>query len=247
MPAWYIDQIASTNTFYTSPEPQRSVRRCKHVVGHRATHDGFWRPEVDDGVAVFHRKETTKAHAQASRVPATFWDHCPEANDLLDRRCYRALRNLADQQEIHAVEHRNTTVYVHSWPSLRDAQLSQRETDQPTDVSPVDTDEEGYLYRDELLATFLSVAVSEIQSIPPERAAALVLRQFEGDSFDALERRLRRNHPSGRLSTTSQRTSRTGRRSGVPSTTFTPMNSVTASSRCVATYSLITITPVSSS
>jgi len=43
----------------------------------------------------------------------------------------------------------------------------------------------GYLYRDELLATFLSVAVSEIQSIPPERAAALVLRQFEGDSFDA--------------------------------------------------------------
>ncbi|ELY72899.1 hypothetical protein C488_14502 [Natrinema pellirubrum DSM 15624] len=26
------------------------------------------------------------------------------------------------------------------------------------------------------------------------RAAALVLRQFEGDSFDALERRLRRNH-----------------------------------------------------
>jgi len=96
--------------------------------------------------------------------------------------------------EIHAVEHRNTTVYVHSWPSLRDAQLSQRETDQPTDVSPVDTDEEGYLYRDELLATFLSVAVSEIQSIPPERAAALVLRQFEGDSFDALERRLRRNH-----------------------------------------------------
>jgi len=33
----------------------------KHVVGHRATHDGFWRPEVDDGVAVFHRKETTKA------------------------------------------------------------------------------------------------------------------------------------------------------------------------------------------
>ncbi|WP_049897226.1 transposase [Natrinema pellirubrum] len=86
------------------------------------------------------------------------------------------------------------TVYVHSWPSLRDAQLSQRETDQPTDVSPDDTDEEDYLYRDELLATFLSVAVSKIQSIPPERAAALVLRQFEGDSFDALERRLRRNH-----------------------------------------------------
>jgi len=45
-----------------------------------------------------------------------------------------------------------------------------------------------------LLATFLSIAISEIQSIPPERAAALVLRQFEGDSFDALERRIRRNY-----------------------------------------------------
>ncbi|MDL0129248.1 transposase (plasmid) [Halobacterium sp. MBLA0001] len=194
VPAWYIDQIASTNTFYTSLNHNGQYVASKHVVGHRATHDGFWRPEVDDGVAVFHRKEDTKSTLKhlVFRRPSGLTPS--EANDLLDRRCYRALRNLADQQEIHAVEHRNTTVYVHSWPSLRDAQLSQRETDQPTDVSPVDTDEEGYLYRDELLATFLSVAVSEIQSIPPERAAALVLRQFEGDSFDALERRLRRNH-----------------------------------------------------
>jgi len=44
------------------------------------------------------------------------------------------------------------------------------------------------------LATLLSVAVSELQSIQPERAAALVLRQFEGGLFDALERRIRRNH-----------------------------------------------------
>ncbi len=73
-------------------------------------------------------------------------------------------------------------------------QLSQRQTDQPTDLTPEDNDADGYLYRDELIATFLSVAVSQIQSFPPERAAALVLRQFEGDSFDALERRLRRNH-----------------------------------------------------
>ena len=61
-------------------------------------------------------------------------------------------------------------------------------------MTPTDPAEDGYLYRDELVATFLSVAVSQIQSISPERAAALVLRQFEGDSFDALERRLRRNH-----------------------------------------------------
>jgi hypothetical protein len=188
VPAWYIDQIASQDTFYTSVNHQHEYVASKYVVGHRSSHDGFWRPEVDDGVAVFHRKETTKATLKhlAFRRPSGIT--APEANDLLDRRCYRPLRKLADQQEIHAAEQQKTTVYVHSWPSLRDAQLSQRETDQPTDVIPDDPDEEGYLYRDELLATFLSVAVSEIQSIPAERAAALVLRQFEGDSFDALER-----------------------------------------------------------
>lgn len=57
-----------------------------------------------------------------------------------------------------------------------DAQLAQCETDQPSDVTPDDLSEDGYLYRDELVATFLSVAVSQIQSISPERAAALGLR-----------------------------------------------------------------------
>ena len=117
-----------------------------------------------------------------------------EARDLLHRQCYRPLRKLAENDEISATDWNNTTVYTHSWPSRRDDQLSQRETDQPTDVTPGDEDVDSYLYRDELVATFLSVAISQIQSIQPERAAALVLRQFEGDSFDALERRLRRNH-----------------------------------------------------
>jgi len=187
---------------------------------------------VDDGVAVFHRKETTKATLKHLAFQRPSGITAPEANDLLDRRCYRALRNLADQQEIHAVEHRNTTVYVHSWPSLRDAQLSQRETDQPTDVSPVDTDEEGYLYRDELLATFLSVAVSD--SVDPARTSR---RSGPPAVRGRLLRRPRTPSPTESsfreaLDYMSQRTSRTGRRSGVPSTTFTPMNSVTASSRC---------------
>jgi hypothetical protein len=194
VPAWYITQISSQDIFYTSLNHNSKYVASKHVVGHRSTHDGFWRPEVDDGEAVFHRNEDTKStlkHLAFNRpsglTPA-------EANDLLGRRCYRPLRKLANQQEIHAANYHDSTVYTHSWPSRRDDQLAQRETDQPSDVTPDDPAEDGYLYRDELLATFLSVAVSQIQSIPPERAAALVLRQFEGDSFDALERRLRRNH-----------------------------------------------------
>jgi len=194
VPAWYIDQIAATDTFYTSLNHNGRYVASKHIVGRRSTHDGFWRPEVDDGVAVFHRKEDTKPTLKhlAFRRPSGLT--AAEASKRLDRRCYRPLRKLADNGEIHAADHNDTTVYTHSWPSCRDDQLAQRETDQPTDITPEDPTEDGYLYRDELVATFLSVAVSQIQSIPPERAAALVLRQFEGDSFDALERRLRRNH-----------------------------------------------------
>jgi len=194
VPAWYITQIASQDTFYTSLNHNSEYIASKHVVGRRSTHDGFWRPEVDDGVAVFHRKETTKATLKHLAFTRPSGLTAPEANDLLGRRCYRPLQKLAEQGEVHAAGWQDTTVYVHSWPSRRDDQLTQRETDQPTHVTPEDPAEDGYLYRDELVATFLSVAVSQIQSISPERAAALVLRQFEGDSFDALERRLRRNH-----------------------------------------------------
>jgi hypothetical protein len=61
VPAWYINQIAAADSFYTSLNYNGEYVASKHIVGHRSTHDGFWRPEVDDGVAVFHRKETTKA------------------------------------------------------------------------------------------------------------------------------------------------------------------------------------------
>jgi len=47
VPAWYIDQIASTDTFYTSLNHNHDYVASKHVIGHRSTHDGFWRPEVD--------------------------------------------------------------------------------------------------------------------------------------------------------------------------------------------------------
>ena len=46
VPAWYIEQIASTNTFYTSLNHNGEYVASKHIIGHRSTHDGFWRPEV---------------------------------------------------------------------------------------------------------------------------------------------------------------------------------------------------------
>jgi len=130
---------------------------------------------VDDGIAVFHRNEDTKPTLKHLAFTRPSGLTVPEANDLLGRRCYRPLRKLVEQGDVHAADWHDTTVYVHSWPSRRDDQLTQRETDQPTDVTPDDPAEDGYLYRDELIATFLSVAVSQIQSIPPEHAAALML------------------------------------------------------------------------
>ena len=59
--AWYIDQIASQDPFYTSLNHHGSYVAGRHVVGHRSTHDGFWKSEVVDGVGVFHRKESAKA------------------------------------------------------------------------------------------------------------------------------------------------------------------------------------------
>lgn len=41
---------------------------------------------------------------------------------------------------------------------------------------------------------FIKVTADDIDSAPNHRVAACLLRQFEGDSFVALERRLRRNH-----------------------------------------------------
>ena len=161
VPAWYITQISSTDAFYTSLNHNGKYIATKHIVGHRSTHDGFWRPEVDDGTAVFHRKETTKATLKhlSFRRPSGLTP--TEARDLLDRQCYRPLRKLSENGEVYATDWNNTTVYTHSWPSRRDDQLSQRQTDQPTAATPDDEDADGYLYRDELIATFLSVAVAD--------------------------------------------------------------------------------------
>ena len=88
VPAWYITHISSTDAFYTSLNHNGKYIASKHIVGHRSTHDGFWRPEVDDGTAVFHRKQTTKAtlkHLAFRRPSGLIPD---EARDLLNRQCY---------------------------------------------------------------------------------------------------------------------------------------------------------------
>jgi len=196
---------------------------------------------VDDGIAVFHRKETTKATLKHLEFIRPSGLTTPEANDLLGRRCYRPLQKLAEQDKVHAANWRDTTVYAHSRPSRRDDQLTQRDIDQPTEIIPDHPAEDGYLYRDELVSVFFSVAVSQIQSITPEQAAALVLWQFEGDSIDALERRLRGNHSFREaLEHTVPEDAPDGTSSGGPSTSFSRRNSVTASSRCGANCSLIT-------
>jgi IS5 family transposase len=196
VPDWYIDQLASSDLFYTSLTHDGRYVASKHIVGRRADHNGFWRPEVDEeDPAVFHRQETTTdtlTHLVRKRPSGLT---AAEANQLLGRRCYRALDALAEQGDIVAAEVGETTVYVHTWERLRDKQLTERRTDTEIDLDgPPDPADDAFLYREEILAVFLSVAAATIDSIEPERAAALVLKQFEGDSFAALERRLHRNH-----------------------------------------------------
>jgi len=115
--AWYITQIGSTETYYTSLSQDRQYVASKHIIGHRSTHDGFWRPEVDDGVAVFHRKETTKATLKHLAFHHPSGITSPEATDLLGRRCYRPLQKLVEQGEVHAAKCQDTAVYTHSWSS----------------------------------------------------------------------------------------------------------------------------------
>jgi len=42
VPAWYVDQIATTDAFYTSLNHNDKYVASKHVVGHRSTHDRYF-------------------------------------------------------------------------------------------------------------------------------------------------------------------------------------------------------------
>jgi hypothetical protein len=83
--------------------------------------------------AVFHRKEDTKPLKHlAFRCPPDLTT--AEANDRLDRRCYRPLRKFADNGEIHAADHDGTTVYTHTWLNAR---LINPPTSHPTIQTPM--------------------------------------------------------------------------------------------------------------
>ena len=196
LPDWYITQISSSDAFYTSLTQNGSYVASKHLIGHRSDHEGFWRPEVDDGSAVFHRDESTKDtlktlvfNRQSGITPA-------EATHLLERDCYQPLADLAADGEIDRVEldPDDTIVYVHRWPSRREAQLGERRTDRCVELDAPDPPEDTFLLRETLLRVFIQASTDSIDSAPSERVAACLLRQFEGDSFVALETRLRRNH-----------------------------------------------------
>jgi hypothetical protein len=196
IPNWYITQISSSNTFYTSLTHNGSYVASKYLIGHRSDHESFWRPEVDDGCAVFHREESTKAtlktlarNRQSGITPS-------EATELLERDCYQPLADLAADGEIKRVElgPKNTIVYVHCWPSRHEDQLAERQTDHRVELDDPDTPDDTYLFRETLLRVFIEASTDSVTSAPNERVAACLLRQFEGDSFAALELRLRRNH-----------------------------------------------------
>lgn len=197
VPDWYITQISTTETFCTSLSHNGRYVASKQLVGTRSDHEGFWHPEVDDGSAVFHREESTKAtlktlafNRQSGLTPA-------EAGDLLDRDCYQPLADLAADGEITRVERdvpTNTIVYTHRWPSRHEDQVDNRRTDHPVDLDTPEPPEHTFLLRETLLRVFIQASTESIDSAPNERVAACLLRQFEGDSFLALETRLRRNH-----------------------------------------------------
>jgi hypothetical protein len=104
---------------------------------------------VADGTAVFHRQEPTAAtlgHLVRKRPSGLT---AAEANDLLGRRCYRALDALADEGDVVATEIGEMTVYVHTWERLREKQLTERRTDTEIDPDgPPDSAEGAFLYRE---------------------------------------------------------------------------------------------------
>lgn len=194
LPNWYIGEIASKDTFYTSLTHNGRYVASKHLIGCRADHQGFWRPSVADGEAVFHREGTTKATLKNLTFRRPSGLTSSEAADLLGRDCYKALKQLAEAGEIERVELGRTIVYTHRWPSRREKQVTERKTDERVDLDEPSPPVEEFLLQEDLLEVFIDAAEGSIESAPIERIAACLIRQRNGDSFAALETRLHRNH-----------------------------------------------------
>ena len=195
IPDWYIEQIASSDTFYTSLNHNGRYVASKHLIGHRADREGFWRPSVTEGEAVFHREETTKATLTHLALHRPAGLTASEAKHLLGRSCYRPLDALAANNRIVEEHVGDTRCFFHSWESNRERQRTERKSEAVEDISPSDDPaEDAYLYVEEILSVMRESAAESIGSIPSPRAAILVARQLGADSFRAIERRLHRNH-----------------------------------------------------
>lgn len=66
IPDWYITQIANYHTFYMSLDHDGAYVASKYLVGHRSDHQHVWLAEIEDGHAVFDRKESAKATRRSS-------------------------------------------------------------------------------------------------------------------------------------------------------------------------------------
>jgi len=248
VPAWYIDQIGSTTTFYTSLNHDRDYVASKHLIGHRSTHDGFWRPQVDDGVAVFHCKKTQSRRSNTS--------HSSGRPDSLQPKPTTASTAAATA---HSVNSPNKMRFM-SLPST-----TQRST--PTAGRPCRTPNSASAKPTNLPTsrrptqptTAFSIATSFSRCFDQPQTTRFTQPQPRGPlhSFCGSSRatRLRPSNAVSvaitrsrtRSTTASQGMSPTGHPSGEPSTISTRTNSAIACSRCVARCSTITSTAVSSS
>lgn len=195
IPDWYIEQIASSDTFYTSLNYNGRYVASKYLIGRRADRQGFWRASVADGEAVFHREETTKATLTHLALHRPAGLTAAEAKHLLGRSCYRSLDALAAANRIIEEQVGDTRCFFHPWETNREIQITERKSEVVEDMSPSDDPaEDEYLYVEEILAVMRESAGESIDSIPAPRAAILVARQLGADSFRAVERRLHRNY-----------------------------------------------------
>ncbi|WP_435077861.1 transposase [Halococcus sp. AFM35] len=201
IPDWYLRKMtADGGEFYTSLNQNNQYIASKYTVGHRADTDGFWRPEVEDEAdgteeVVFHKQGTTKKTLKYLAFNRPSGLTAAEACDLLSRPCYRALAQLADTNDIAAIELGDTTLYVHTWAHKRDRQLTERRTNTSVEIDlPGESPADRHLFAEEILTEFTTIADEHIDSIASDRAAALLLRQLHDDSFETTETRVRHSH-----------------------------------------------------
>lgn len=196
VPDWYLRQMtASGGEFYSSPNHNQQYVASKYTVGRRAGPNGFWRPAVDDGAAVFHTEGTTKDTLKYLAFNRPSGLTAAEAADLLGRPCYRALDRLVADNAVTAVDCGDTTVYAHTWEHRRSNQLTERTTDTQIDLNPPaePADEADFIFCEEILDEVAPTAEEHIHNTSMNRATALLLRPLMDDSFEGIATRLRRN------------------------------------------------------